>query len=80
MSPDQFCFDSFEEGLDGSIVIAIAFSDHRHLAAVLAQDLLVVVRAVLRPAVRVVDAAFCWRTEGNRHLQRSNGQVPFHPI
>ena len=60
MSSEQFCFDTFEEGLDGSIVIAIAFSAHRHPEAVLAQDLLIVVRAVLRPAICVVIAAFGW--------------------
>ena len=47
MPPDQFRLDSFEEGLDGSIVIAIAFSAHRHLEAVLVQDLLVIVRTIL---------------------------------
>ena len=53
VSPDQLCFDGFEEGLDGSIVIAIAFSAHRHLEAMLAQDILIIVRAVLAAAIRV---------------------------
>ena len=60
IAPDQFRFDGFEEGLDGCVIITISFSVHRHLEAMLTQDFLIVMRAVLRPAIRVVDAAFGW--------------------
>ena len=46
----------------------------------LAQDLLVVVRTILRPAIRVVNAVFGWRSERNRHLQCPDRKVTFHPI
>ena len=46
----------------------------------LAQDLLVIVRIILRPTIRVIDEAFGWRSERNRHLQSPDCQVPFHPI
>jgi len=41
--PDQFGLDGFEERLNGGIVVTITFAAHRHLEAVLAQDLLIVV-------------------------------------
>ena len=58
MPPDQFCFDGFEERLDGSVVVTIALAAHRYLEAMLAQDFLVVVRTILATAIRVVDAVF----------------------
>ena len=58
MPPDQLCLDRFEERFDGSIVVTIAFAAHRHLEAVLAQDLLIIMRTILAAAIRVVDAVF----------------------
>ena len=43
MPPDQLSLDGFEERFDGSIVVAIALATHRHLEAMLAQKLLIVV-------------------------------------
>ena len=40
----------------GGVVVAIALAAHGYLEAMLAQDLLIVMRTVLRPAIRVVDA------------------------
>jgi len=80
MSPDQFCLDGFEEGFDGGVIIAITFSAHRYLEAMLALNLLIVVRTILRPAIRVVNAAFGWPSERNGHLQRSDCKIPFHTI
>jgi hypothetical protein len=60
IAPDQFRFDGFEERLNSRIVIAIAFATHGHFEAVLPQDFLIVVRTILRPAIRVMDAAL-WR-------------------
>lgn len=45
--PDQFSLDGFVEGLDGRIVVKIAFAAHRYLEAVSAQDFLTVVQTVL---------------------------------
>jgi hypothetical protein len=55
-----FGLDGFEERLNCRIIIAIAFATHRYFEAVLAQDLLVVMRTVLAAAIRVMDAAL-WR-------------------
>jgi hypothetical protein len=41
---------------NGSIIIAIAFSTHRYFEAVLAQYLLIIVRTIMAPTIRVVDA------------------------
>ena len=57
VSPDQLCFDRFEERLNRSVVIAIAFSTLRYFEPVLAQDLSIVVRTVLAATIRVLDAA-----------------------
>ena len=57
-SPDELGLDGLEERLDSGVVVTIALSAHRHLEAVQAQDLLIIVRAILRPAIRMVDAAF----------------------
>ena len=42
-SPDQLGLDGFEEGFDGCVVLAVAFTAHRRLEPMLTQDLLVVV-------------------------------------
>ena len=57
IAPDQFRFDGFEECLDGCVIITISFATHGHFEAVLPQDFLIVVRTILRPAIRVMDAA-----------------------
>ena len=54
MPPDQLRLDRLEERLNGRIVVAITFARHRYLEAMLAQDLLIIMRTVLRPAIRVM--------------------------
>ena len=56
-APDQFSLDGLEEGLDGGVVIAVAFAAYRRLEPVLPQDLLGVVGTVLAAAVAVDYAA-----------------------
>ena len=58
MPPDQFSLDGFEERFDGSVVVTIALPAHRYFEAVLAQDLLIIMRTILAAAIRVLDAAF----------------------
>jgi hypothetical protein len=60
VSPDQLCFDGFEEGFNGGIIIAISFSTHGYFEAVLAQDLVIIMRTILTTAIRMMDAAL-WR-------------------
>jgi hypothetical protein len=60
VTPDQFGLEGLEEGLDGSIVVAVAFTAHRHLEAQIAQPFLVVMRTILTATVRVMNAAL-WR-------------------
>ena len=60
MAPDQFGLEGFEECLDGRIIIAIAFSAHRRLEPMLAQDLLIIMRTILAATIRVMNAAL-WR-------------------
>ena len=70
----------FEERLDGRIVITITFTAHGDFEAMLAQDLLVVMRTVLAAPVAVEDAAFGWRSEGDGHFQGPDRQVMLHAI
>ena len=51
-----------------------------HLEPVLAQDLLVVVRTILRPTIRVMDAVLGRLTERDGHLQSPDRKVAFHPV
>ena len=37
-------------------------------------------RTVLRPTIRMVNAAFGWLPEGYGHVQCPDRQVPLHPI
>ena len=80
MPPDQLCLDRLEERLNSRIIVAITFARHRYLEPMLAQDLLIVMRTVLRPAIRVVDAASGRYSERNCHFQRTDRQIPLHPI
>ena len=79
-APDQLGLDGLEECLDGGVVIAIALAAHRYLEAVFAQDLLVVVGAVLAAAVAVEDAAARRGSQGDGHLQRPDRQVALHAV
>ena len=54
MPPDQFCFDGFEEGFHRRIVVAIALATHEHFEAMLSQNFLIIVRAILRPTIRMM--------------------------
>ncbi len=56
-APDQFGLDRFAEALDSSVIVAIALAAHRRVEAMLAQNLLIVVRTVLAAAIAVEDAA-----------------------
>ena len=67
--PDELSFQCFEEGLDGGIVVAIAFTTHGHLEAQFPQSLLIVVRAILAPPVRVLNAPRRWVSKGDRSVQ-----------
>jgi hypothetical protein len=62
IAPDQFRFDGFEKRLNS------AFATHRHFEAVLSKDLLIVVRTILRPKIRVMNASFGWLPERDDHL------------
>lgn len=58
-APDEFGLQRLEDAFDGGIVVAIALAAHPNLEPVLAQQLLIVVSTVLRPAVRMRNAT--WR-------------------
>ena len=80
IAPDQFRFDGLEEGLDCCIVVTISLPRHRHLEPMLAQEFLIVMRTLLRPAICVMDTAFRRRSERDSHVQRPDPKVAFHSI
>ena len=79
-APNQLGLDGFEEGFDSRIVITITFAAHRDLEPMLAQDFLIIMRAILAAPVRMMDAAFRWRTECDGHFQCPDRQIAFHAI
>ena len=92
-TPDQFGFERLEEAFDSGIVVTVAFPTHRHLEPVLAQQLLIVVSAVLRPrcpatvclqtvrgAIRVMNAPLWWPSDRDGHVQRPQGQILLHAV
>jgi hypothetical protein len=60
VSPDQFCLEGLEEGLDDSIVITVASAAHRYLETHFPQPLLIVLGTVLAAPISVVKTAW-WR-------------------
>ena len=56
--PDEFCFQAFEECLDGGIIIAITLAAERWTQAVGLQLRLIVIEAILAAAIRMEKAAF----------------------
>jgi hypothetical protein len=77
-APDQLGLDGFEESLDGTVVIVVAFAAYRRLEPVLTHDLLVVVAAVLAAPVAVEDAAARQGLQGDGHLRRPDRQIKDH--
>lgn len=77
---DEFGLQRFEEAFDSGIIIAIAFPAHRGCQIVLAQKLLIVVGAVLRPAIGVVNAARRRSAQGGRHVHGPQSEVLLHPV
>ena len=61
-------------------VATISLPRHRHLEPVLVQDFLIVMRTILRPAIRVMDAAFRRRSKRDSHVQRPDRKIAFHPV
>ena len=62
------------------IVVTVALSAHRYLEPVLAQQLLIVVSTVLRPAVRVMNATWRWPSDRDGHVQGPQGQILLHAV
>ena len=80
MTPDQFRFDGLEGRLNGGVIITISLAAHQYLEAMLAQDLLVIVRTLLVATIRVMDAALRWCSECDCHFQCTDRQVAFHAV
>lgn len=79
-APDQFGLQRLEEAFNGRVVVAIALAAHRNLNSVLAQQFLVIVGTVLRSAIRVMNAAWWWPSDRDRHVQGSQGESLLHAI
>ena len=77
VSPNEFCFERFEEGLDGSVVVAVSPSTHRDLEAQVAQSPLIVMRTILAAPVGVMHAAWWGVAKGYRPVQSLQSQITF---
>jgi hypothetical protein len=80
MPPDQLRLDGLEEGFDGRVIIVFTFPAHGFLEAMLAQQLLIFMRAILAAPVRVMNAALGWSAQCDGHVQRPDRQIALHPI
>ena len=79
-APDQFGLQRLEEAFDGGIVVTVALPAHRWLESVVAQKLLIMMCAVLRPTIGVMNAAWWWSADRNRHVQRPECQILFYAV
>ena len=79
-APNHFCLERFEKALNCGVVIAVTLSAHGCCQTMLSQDLLIVMGTVLAAAIRVMNAALRWPTQGNRHVQGTDRQVLLHPV
>ena len=79
-SLEQFRLERLEEAFDGGIVVAVALSAHRNLEVVVAQKLLIVMRTILRSAIRVVDTAWRRSAQGDCHVQGPECQILFYAV
>ena len=68
MPVEHLVFHPSKEGLHDAIVVTVALAAHRNLEAVLAQQLLIVVGAILRSAIRVMNAAWWWPSDRDGHV------------
>ena len=80
VAPDQLRLDGFEERFNHGIVVTITFAAHRDLEAVLLQALLIRVGTILRPTIRMMDAVLWRLSQGHRHVQRPDRQIPLHAV
>ena len=78
--PDQFRLKRLEEAFRCGIVVTVALPAHRWLESVVAQKLLIIMCAVLRPTIGVMNAAWWWSADRNRHVQRPECQILFYAV
>jgi hypothetical protein len=80
VSPYQFGLEGFEEGFDGSIIVAVSFAARWYFETQFMQPLLIVVGTVLTASIRMMNAAL-WRVaKGYGIVQSLQGQITFQPI
>jgi len=78
--PDQFGLEGFEEGLDGSVVVAVAPATHRYLEAHFPQPFLIVMGTILTATVCVMNAAL-WRVAKSYGIvQCAQCQITFQSV
>ena len=78
--PDQFSFQRFEERLHRSIIIAVAFTAHRHLKSLFAQHFLIIMAAILTAPVGMMNAAEWRLAQIDRHVERTDCQIFLHTV
>src|ERR1044071_7197121 len=79
-APDELGFQGFEERLHHGVVIAISLAGHRDQDAVLLELSLIIDRAILTAAIRMMDQPGCWTAHGQGLAQSSDSQVAMPPV
>src|SRR5918993_3150297 len=74
-APHELALQRLEERLDHGIVVAVPFAGHRDQDAVAPQLGLVLDRAILTTAIRMVKQAGCWSSNNEGSSQRGQHQL-----
>src|SRR4051794_5045237 len=78
--PDEFGFQGLEERLHHGVVIAIPLAGHRDQDAVLLELGLIVDRAILAAAIRMMDQPGCRTAHGQGFAQSGKSQVAMQSV
>lgn len=79
-APDQFRFDGLEYSFDHGVVLAIALPRHGNDEAMLFQEFLIIVLAILAAPIGVMDYPFGRTPNGNGACQGRQSQILLGPI
>jgi len=75
----EFGFQRAPETLHRRVVIAVSFAAHRHAHSVASEQRLILMAAILAPAIRMVNQTHSKTACGDRLLQCTNNQIGRHP-
>ena len=79
-TPNKVGFGGLEKCFNRRVIEAVALAAHRNRKLMPTQDFLIVVRAILRAPVRVMNASRRRLAQVDRHFKRPDARGPLHTI